>query len=175
MYKTYTYPLERTYKNVWDLVNPENDLLLGLGGITSWPIESLPPAADSTNLTVPEIFIYIPVTRRKLAQQVNSKSEYSLSNNGFIFDIISVENIDQIRLNNIKHACLEIDVDHNLLPQTEFRSLGLFRDVTYTGITDEESSYDPAYIDASLFYLENFQPITVTENTTQTFKIIVEG
>lgn len=185
MHKTYTYPLEKVYRDLWELINPDNDLMLGLGGTTAWDIESTPPAANPTLIDVPQLFIYLPVTKRLGAKRTNKNNKTVvvghvdpgvMLSKGLQYEVTTVNSLQELRIRDLKQICLEIEVDHNLLPQTTFRTIGLYRFISYEeGVTAGGASYLPEEITGSLFYVENFRPVTVTNNVKQTFRIVVKG
>ena len=176
MYKTFAYPAEKTYTTLWNMINPDNGLVIGLGKNSAWANESAPPAVDLAATEQEELFCYIPVTKRKVATLVSTLTAESVEIDGKFYEVADVESLDDIRLSIAKRLLAEIVVDHNLLPAGSFRSIGLYRFIEYADLIDPEAAiFFPGDITASLYYLEHFKPINKTANLLQTFKLVVSA
>lgn len=173
MSNRFAYPAEKTYTTLWNMANPDKGLLLGLGRTNSWPLETSPPDVEPLATEQEELACYFPIVTRKVAKRVSSGgTEFG----GQFFTITEVTNADSIRFAQATHLYIEAVVDHNLMPNNSFRSLGLYRFIEYAeGIENNLPIYLPGDVDASLYFLEHIEPVVKTTNLLQTFKIIVKG
>lgn len=167
------YPAERTYTTLWDMVREDHGLLLGLGKTSSWPSETSPPDVDLTATSQQELACYFPIVTRKVAKRVGTAG---VSFGGQLFDVTEVTTLDGIRAAQATHLYIEAVVDHNLMPNNSFRSLGLYRFIEYGESIDPEALvFLPGDVSASLYFLQHLEPVVKTTNLVQTFKIIVKG
>lgn len=167
------YPAAKTYTTLWNMVNLDNALLLGLGKTSSWTIETSPPDVDLTATEQQELACYYPIAVRKVAKRVSSGG---VSFAGQLFNITKVETLDAIEAAQATHLYVEAVVDHNLMPNNSFRSLGLYRFVSHADSIDPAASiFLPADVDASLYFLQHIEPVVKTTNLVQTFKMIVRA
>lgn len=173
MSNRFAYPAEKTYTTLWNMVNPDKGLLLGLGRTNSWPSETSPPDVDPLATEQEQLACYFPILTRKVAKRVSSGgTEFG----GQFFTISEAATLDSIRAAQATHLYIEAVVDHNLMPNNSFRSLGLYRFIEYAEETDPEASvFLPGDVNASLYFLEHIEPVVKTTNLLQTFKIIVKG
>lgn len=173
MSNRFAYPAEKTYTTLWDMVNLDHGLLLGLGRTNSWASETSPPDVDPLATQQEELACYFPILTRKVAKRVSSGG---MEFGGQFFTITEVETLGAIRAAQATHLYIEAVVDHNLMPNNSFRSLGLYRFIEYAENIDETSPmFLPGDVDTSLYFLEHIEPVIKTTNLLQTFKIIVRG
>lgn len=176
MSNRFAYPAERTYTTLWNMVDPDNGLLLGLGRTNSWPIETSPPDVDLMTTQQEQLACYFPATVRKVAKRVSSGGGGVFQFGGQFFQLYDASSLDSIRSSQATHLYIEAVVDHNLMPNNSFRSVGLYRFVKYnSNIPDNLSIYLPSDVTAALYFLEHLEPIIKTTNLKQTFKIVVKG
>lgn len=170
------YPAEKTYTTIWNMLRPDNPLFLGLGKTSSWPSESSPPDVDLTATTQQELACYFPIHIRKTAKRVSSGTAGSISFGGQFFIISEADSLNDVRSAQASHLYIEAVVNHNLMPNNSFRSLGLYRFIKYLNeIAEDLDVYLPGDVDASLYFLQHIEPVVKTTNLEQTFKIIVKG
>ena len=172
----FAYPAEKIYTTLWNMANLDNGLLLGLGRTNSWPIETSPPDVDSTVTEQEQLACYFSIKTRKVAKRVSSGGAGIFSYGGQFFQLYEVSNLDSVRAAQATHLYIEAVVDHNLMPNNSFRSLGLYRFVQYgLNIPNDLGVYLPGDVTAALYFLEHIEPVVKTTNLKQTFKIIVKG
>jgi hypothetical protein len=173
MSNRFAYPAEKTYTTLWNMANPDHGLLLGLGRTNSWALETSPPDVDPLATGQEQLACYFPIVTRKVAKRVSSGgTEFG----GQFFTISEAATLDTIRAAQATHLYIEAVVDHNLMPNNSFRSLGLYRFIEYAeGIDAAAPVFLPGDVNASLYFLEHIEPVVKTSNLLQTFKIIVKG
>lgn len=173
MSNRFAYPAGKTYTTLWNMANLDNGLLLGLGKTSSWPSESSPPDVDPLASEQVELACYFPILTRKVAKRVSSGG---IPFGGQLFTLFDAESLNDIEAVQATHLYVEAVVDHNLMPNNSFRSLGLYRFIKYADdIEPTEPMFLPGDVDASIYFLEHIEPVVKTSNLLQTFKIIVKG
>lgn len=173
MSNRFAYPAEKTYTTLSNMLDPEKGLLLGLGRTNSWTSETSPPDVNPLATEQEQLACYFPILTRKVAKRVGSGG---IEFGGQLFTITEAESLAAVRAAQATHLYIEAVVDHNLMPNNSFRSLGLYRFIEYEeGIDPEAPVFLPGDVNASLYFLEHIEPVVKTNNLLQTFKIIVKG
>ena len=175
MHSQYTYTNTYTYKKAFDLIDPTNLMLVGLGGISPWAIEATPPQPPIDSITINDLFSYFPVTQRMGAVRVPDYTTGAINYNGFYYKLITVNNVADARDNDVRSVYLSTVVSHNLLLQTAFRIVGLFTDIALdTGATTTQQIYTSnEVVSANLIYLQYCRPTYKQVNLTQNIQIII--
>lgn len=150
--------------------------MLGLGKTTPWEIESAPPTVPPATIEVPELFAYIPVTKKQGAIKVDKAGPDTTIVDGQFYKLVDFTRLEDIRLNSVRNIYLEAELNHNLITVESFRSLGVHVEIEYAGgVSLGQPLYAWGELVGKLYYVENFRPIAKVDNLTQTFKLVING
>lgn len=184
MLKTFLYPINATYTNIWQLIKPGNTTMLGIGRTSAWSIESAPPAPATLITDVEQLIGYVPLKKGGAAIRVNSQTGDSFGVDGKFYRSVEASTINTIRATEANQVYLEFEIDHNLISAGKFRSVGVYKNVEFSqelldaaidGEVEKKGLYEVEDLTGDLCYVENFPPISVTNNLIQTIKLVING
>lgn len=165
-----------------------NKVLLGVGGVTAWPIEAVPPDVDPLATTQPDAQVFLSTTVQAAVAKPSDYAGPGLLEIGTkkyhtTTDPVVIKSEDMNLLyvsavfNNTGSSTL-------VFPEADYRSFGLYQNcvAAYLPIT---LVGPPTYImmppwyrpeevtQAELFYLEHFQAVEAVVGVTENIQLLV--
>lgn len=165
----------RTYKyqRLLDLLDPANNLVVGVGNTSPWAIEAAPPIIDVLLEEQEELQLLLPVTKKVAVKEVlvtPATTHYVVANK--IFKEVS-STFTAIRTEQATKLLVETKLDHSKLTVGSYRSIALYQRATIP--TEQKLAYTPnEIISKSLLYIEQFQAVDVQPDVTETIRMVID-
>lgn len=170
------------------LTAPSNKVLLGVGGVTPWPVEAVPPDVDPLTTTQVDVQVFLStVVQAAVAKPSNYAGPGLLEIGARKYQtttdpaVIKSQNMNLLYVtavfNNSGSSTL-------VFPEANYRSFGLYQNCVaeYLAINEDEPPvyissppwYNPDEVtQAELFYLEHFQAVEAVIGVTENIQLLV--
>lgn len=172
MIVNYTYSNSFKYQKILELVSKKSKFVFSFNRYSPWSLDLIPPF-PTPNTTLSEFIGFLPISQ---LYPVITTSD-SQNPNSFLVNNLLYLKIDStynsISSNKCSKLCFESSLDHNLLPQPSWRTMGLHMstsvDIPFTSFV---TSIDTS-IPLIMVYTHNAPPRTKENNVTETVRIIL--
>jgi hypothetical protein len=162
-----------------------NTVLLGVGGVTPWPIEAVPPDVDPLTTSQPDVQAFLEtVVQAAVAKPSNYSGPGATTVGSKTYRTTTDAAIIKSENMNLLYVTASFKNNTTMLfPEADYRSFGLYQNciAEYLPINLSPLTYmvDPPWYQpaevtqAELFYLEHFQAVEAVVGVVEQIQLLV--
>ncbi len=171
MLKTLT--IGSRYERLKSLLATNNRLLVGVGGVTAWPVEATPPDVNPLATTQAELQVYLPVEKYAAKIVPNDYTGPELQ------VLLGTTKIITVGPNEVESKDCDLLYLRTMLlasdfPEASYRSFGLYEQAVLSPGPATPTVYPlQRVLSSKLFYLEHFQGIDVQPSIEEDIRFLI--